>query len=88
MNWICKEKTRYKQRDLETVTVVSGWMGSAIEQHQKRIVIKRREDINFKLMTLMQKFVSNTDLFEDVINEIVVRHERNLSIRIILENRI
>lgn len=60
------------QRDLDTVAVVSGWMGSAIEQHQRRIVIKRREDINCKLLTLMQEFVDNTDLFEVVMNEILV----------------
>lgn len=59
--------------------MVSGWMGSAIEQHQRRIVIKRREDINCKLLTLMQEFVDNTDLFDVVMNEILVRVAANVN---------
>lgn len=47
-------------------------MGTAIEQHQKLIVAKRQEDINSKLMVLMHEFMSNVDLFDDVINQILV----------------
>lgn len=54
--------------------LVSGYMGTAIERHQKLIVAKRQEDINSKLMVLMHEFMSNVDMFDDVINQILVRH--------------
>lgn len=60
--------------NLDVVTVVSGWMGSAIEQQQKRLVLERREDINCKLMLLMQRFISNTITFNEVIAEILVHY--------------
>lgn len=47
-------------------------MGSAIEQHQLRIMLNMREDINSNMLTLTQKFLANPEMFETILAEILV----------------
>lgn len=49
------------------MTVISGWMGSSIEQHQKRLIITKSEHIDREMSVLMQSYISLEITFTEVV---------------------
>lgn len=47
-------------------------MGSAIEQHQKRVLQEKKQEITASLLRMTEKFITKSSSFENIIAEILV----------------
>lgn len=66
---------------MDIVTVIIGWMGSAIEQHQRRILLKMREEISSNMIALTQRLLADAHQFESVISEVLVKIFFNITFK-------
>lgn len=57
---------------MDILTIVTGWLGSSIEQYQKRVLASSNEAVNVQLQRLMRNYLANQTTFDDAIDEFLV----------------
>lgn len=54
------------------MTIVIGWLGSSIEQFERRMSAQRNEELNMKLQRLQHDYFAQINTFDTTIDHILV----------------
>lgn len=65
--------TNITQQNLDVLTIAIGWVGSSIEQYERRVSAQQNEELNMKLHRLQRDYFAQIATFEDVIDELLVK---------------
>lgn len=62
----------YTDIDLQMLVVLTGWVGSALYQNQRRINLQRQHELNDYILAMTNCYFANTMLLDNLISEITV----------------
>lgn len=66
------DKKLFDVNDVKLIVVICGWMGATIHQNNKRVQLKKQEELNTSMIDITKGYISSQISFEKLLFDFVV----------------